>query len=155
MAEEIKQEEENNEEKPLKNRKEIERDDKGRILPGQEALNPAGRPKGGFSLVELLKKELQVLLPKIKDEEERKTVAAAFIQIALEKAMVRGDVTMIRDIFNRVDGMPKQSLEHTGEDGGAIQINIVNYKDAGERVLTPDELAAEKLKNGMTTSETP
>lgn len=110
----------------------LERDEKGRLLPGQKSLNPNGRPEGTFSLVELLKKELQELLPQIKDKDERTTVAKAFVQIALEKAMVRGDVTMIRDIFNRIDGMPKHRVEHTGADEGPIQVNIISFKSAAK-----------------------
>ena len=101
----------------------VERDKKGRILPGS-CGNPNGRPEGTLSLVSILKK----LLADVPEGEEE-TNAIILMKEAIKKAKGR-DATMLRDIINRVDGMPKQSLEHTGKDEGPIQVSIVSYKDA-------------------------
>lgn len=82
-----------------------ERDENGRLLPGNTA-NPNGRPKGSFSLVEMIKKKLQEI-PEGKD----KTYAEYFIEQMMKKTVVEGDVSMMKDIINRVDGMPKQHID--------------------------------------------
>lgn len=112
------------EKKLVKTGTKVERDEKGRILPGQESLNPSGRPEGTLSLVSILKQLLQEIPKGQKD-----SVAVELMKEAIKKAKGR-DVTMLRDIINRVDGMPKQSVEHGGKDGEPIQVNIVDYRDA-------------------------
>lgn len=84
-----------------------ERDENGRLLPGNTA-NPNGRPKGSFSLVEMIKKKLQEEMPGA-----TKTYAQEFIDRLMEKTTKEGDVTMMRDMINRVDGMAKQAIDHT------------------------------------------
>ena len=84
-----------------------ERDENGRLLPGNTA-NPNGRPKGSFSLVEMIKNKLQ---EQAKDKD--KTYAEYFIDQLIKKTVVDGDVTMMRDMINRVDGMPKQQTDIT------------------------------------------
>ena len=130
------------------------RDKKGRLLPGNTA-NPNGRPEGSLSLVAILKKLLEDV-----PEGEKETNAIILMKEAIRKArgknaLFGGDASMLKDIMNRVDGMPKQSLEHTGANDGPIQINIVDFKNVGEseKVLSPDELAAEKLKSGFKADE--
>jgi len=99
------------------------RDKRGRLLPGNTA-NPNGRPEGSISLVYILKKLLEEV-----PEGEEETNAIILMKEAIKKAKGR-DATMLRDIINRIDGMPHQRLEHTGADEGPIQVNIVNYEDA-------------------------
>jgi hypothetical protein len=97
-----------------------ERDENGRLLPGNTA-NPNGRPKGSFSLVEMIKHKLQEI-PEGKD----KTYAEYFIEQMMKKTVVEGDVSMMRDMINRVDGMPKQAIEQSGEVG--LIIKQVKYE---------------------------
>lgn len=86
------------------------KDEKGLFIKG----NPGGpgRPPGSFSLVEMIKKKLQEI-PEGKD----KTYAEYFIEQMMKKTVVEGDVSMMKDIINRVDGMPRQNI---GLDGGEI-----------------------------------
>jgi len=93
-----------------------ERDEKGRLLPGQESLNPSGRPK--FSLIAILKEELQ----KYKGDDEKETRARIIIRKAIEKAE-RGDTITYRDIVNRIDGMPTQKFG-IDEDDNITEIDI-------------------------------
>lgn len=84
-------------------------DEKGRmVFPPGVSGNPAGRPKGSFSLVEMIKNKLQ---EQAKDKD--KTYAEYFIDQLIKKTVVDGDVTMMRDMINRVDGMPKQQTDIT------------------------------------------
>lgn len=83
------------------------RNDKGQFVKGVTG-NPDGRPKGTFSLVEMIKRKLQEI-PEGKD----KTYAEYFIEQIMKKTVVDGDVVMMRDIINRLDGMPKQAVDVT------------------------------------------
>ena len=96
-----------------------ERDENGRLLPGNTA-NPNGRPKGSFSLVEMIKNKLQEI-PEGKD----KTYAEYFVEQIMKKSVIEGDTSMMKDMINRVDGMPRQNI---GLDGGADNkpISILN-----------------------------
>jgi hypothetical protein len=47
-----------------------------------------------------------------------------------------GDVSAIREIGDRLDGKPAQALEHTGADGGAIELD--HMVDVTK--LSPEEL---------------
>ena len=96
-----------------------ERDESGRLLPGNTA-NPNGRPKGSFSLVEMIKHKLQEI-PEGKD----RTYAEDFVEQIMKKSVIEGDTSMMKDMINRVDGMPRQNI---GLDGGAegLPINILN-----------------------------
>ena len=89
------------------------------FVPGRSG-NPAGRPKGSFSLVEMIKKKLQEI-PEGKD----KTYAEFFVEQIMKKSVIEGDTSMMKDMINRVDGMPRQNI---GLDGGAegLPINILN-----------------------------
>lgn len=88
------------------------RNDKGQFVKGVTG-NPEGRPKGSFSLVEMIKKKLQEI-PEGKD----KTYAEYFIEQMMKKTVVEGDVSMMRDVINRVDGMPKQQIDQDITSGG-------------------------------------
>lgn len=85
------------------------RDARGRLLPGNTS-NPAGKPPGSYSLVAILRKKLQAHDPKTRETYGDKLIRAAYSRAVKDK-----NVEMIRDILNRVDGMPKQSVEHSGE----------------------------------------
>ena len=95
----------------------IARDEKGLFIKGVSG-NPAGRPV--FSLVSILKAELQ----KCPEGQDKKTYADMLIQRIMKKAISDGDDAQIKNILQYVEGMPKQRLEHTGEEGGKIEIEI-------------------------------
>ena len=86
--------------------------------------NSKGRPKGSLSLVSLLKEELEKFI-KTADKKERVTYAKALIRKVLKKAIVDEDIQMMKDILNRVDGMPKQSVEVENEGLNVI----ISYAD--------------------------
>jgi len=78
--------------------------------------NPNGRPVGSVSIVEGIKKKLLEIEP-----ENKKTYLDLFLSRYFRKAIKDGDVGLIRDMINRIDGMPKQSVDF---EGGAIKIDI-------------------------------
>jgi hypothetical protein len=86
----------------------IERDEHGRILPGQPALNPLGRPKG----------------KSIKDRvwewlEDHPEDMQGFIDHFVKKN---------RDLaWQMLEGKPPQKMDH--ELSGNITFQVVNYED--------------------------
>lgn len=72
--------------------------------------NPAGKPEGSFSLIAMLKAELQ----KCPEGQDKKTFADMLIQRIMKKAISDGDDSQIRNILQYVEGMPKQKLEMSG-----------------------------------------
>lgn len=83
------------------------RSETGQLLPGHTA-NPNGRPKGTVSIVTALKRKLEEVPPG-----KEKTYLEYFIEQVMNKTVVEGDVAMMRDVINRIDGMPIQSIDHT------------------------------------------
>lgn len=83
----------------------VVRDEKGRVVSGTP--NPYGRPKGaGISIVTELKRKLAKCPP----GEDKATYLQLLLNKIMEKALEDGDTAMIRDIINRVDGMPNQKI---------------------------------------------
>ena len=84
------------------------RDEQGRFIEGHEGMG--GRPKGAFSLVEILKEELQ----KMPEGEDKETFARLLIKRYLKKAISDGDARLIIDAIDRIDGKSKESVELSG-----------------------------------------
>jgi hypothetical protein len=98
------------------------RDGQGRYKPGTSG-NPEGRPKGSLSLVAILKEELGKI-----PEGEKEDYAHLLINKAIDKAVTDGDTSTIRDLINRIDGIPRQSIGlYGGEDNEPMIIKIINY----------------------------
>ena len=87
--------------------------------PGVSA-NPKGRPKTGNSLAELMREFLQQAPP-----DQKKTYQQLFIDKTYHKAVVEGDVAAIKLIWSYIDGMPKQSVDHT-TNGQQLPQPIIN-----------------------------
>ena len=68
----------------------------------------------------MIKHKLQEI-PEGKD----RTYAEDFVEQIMKKSVIEGDTSMMKDMINRVDGMPRQNI---GLDGGAegLPINILN-----------------------------
>ena len=75
--------------------------------------NPNGRPKGSYSIVEMIKKKLQEM-PEGKD----KTYGEYFVEQIMKKAVIEGDVTMMKDLTDRIDGKPRQQIDSDITSGG-------------------------------------
>lgn len=63
--------------------------------PGQSG-NPAGRPKKGQALTDILKEKV-----------DKAEIAAKLIEIAM-----RGDVTALKYIYDRIDGKPVETVNN-------------------------------------------
>lgn len=82
--------------------------------------NMDGRPVGSVSIVEGIKKKLLEIEP-----ENKKTYLDLFLSRYFRKAIKDGDVGLIRDMINRIDGMPIQKNELSGavDLKGLINVN--------------------------------
>lgn len=104
----------NNPIKPVENR-----DERGRFGPNNIA-NPNGRPKKGLTLTDIAKQILEETLPS--GVTRKQALMSKVAQLAYE-----GNETMIKLLWNYVDGLPTQRLEHTGAEGNEIKIIIKDY----------------------------
>jgi len=100
----------------------------GKISPTTEfkkgqSGNPKGRPRK--------LPELDALLAKVLGEEKDGMTAAEAILKRLRQEAAKGNLRAAEILLNRAYGMPRQRLEHTGEDGGPIKtvIEFIDYED--------------------------
>jgi hypothetical protein len=93
------------------------------FTPGDPNINRNGRPKGSRSLssmlVEALKRYEETTNTKFED---------LLIQRLLDKAISKGEIRAIREIFDRVDGKPAQSINLNSGDKlpDKVVVEIVN-----------------------------
>ncbi len=78
--------------------------------------NPAGRPPAEWTWSGLLKSALEETIPG--DTRTYKELVAQ----SLRNKAIEGDVAAIKEFGNRIDGMPKQSVDET--HSGEIVITI-------------------------------
>lgn len=103
------------------------RDDKGRFRPGYSG-NPDGKTQGAISITAGIKRKLREI-PK----GEKKSYLEALISKILKKALVDEDMVAIRQIWNYVDGMPKQGFDLGIAEGiDEVKIEITRAKNETE-----------------------
>ena len=84
----------------------VDRDDKGRWLPGGRSPNPKGRPK--FRVVsELIRDRLQDVHP---EDEEGRTYAEILADKAVALALM-GKTSDVHALLDRVEGKPRQTIQ--------------------------------------------
>ena len=71
--------------------------------------NITGENKGSFSLLNLLKAEIQ----KCPEGQDKKTYADLIIKRMLKESIEKGDIQHIKTIWAYVEGMPKESHDIT------------------------------------------
>lgn len=91
--------------------------------------NPKGRPLG-FSIVAHLKEMLQEI-----PEGQKESYATLITKRYIKKALVDGDSVILKDLINRTDGMPHQSIDMTS-----------NGESVGVQVYLPAKIAKAKKK---------
>lgn len=87
--------------------------------------NPAGKPKGALSLLNLLKSEIQKC-PKGKD---KKTYALLMVEKMLNESVKKGDIQHIKTIWAYIEGMPKQNVDvMSGGEKLPLLVQFMNEK---------------------------
>lgn len=93
-------------------------------------INRKGRPKKGMSMNEILR-----------DLVDEETINYKGGVISVKEAVgrkiielgIQGDLAALKYLYDRLEGSPRQQLEHTGADGGpidqSIQVNFTNNAD--------------------------
>lgn len=89
--------------------------------PGQSG-NPKGRPRGS-SITPRLKRII---------EENEGEIADALVKSAIKNAL-KGDFRFWNAIVERLEGKVADRVQHTGDGGGPIQINVIRGVDPRKR----------------------
>jgi len=100
----------------------------GRFIEG----NPGGgRPPGSVSLITLLKQKLE----ECPEGFDKRTYGHLIVDRVLADAIKNGDQAMMRLVWQYIEGMPRQGLDHTGIPGTNVYVapskTYVFTSDAG------------------------
>jgi hypothetical protein len=106
-------------------------DEKGDFAAGNKAPG-GGQPRVTFSLKRLVREKLEEIEPR-----NKKTYAELLVNQVIKKAIVNGDDTSIKLIFNYLEGMPKQTLEGNVD----IKTALVNFIGGPIKKIEPMEPA--------------
>ena len=84
--------------------------------------------------------DLDKLLSDVLGEEQNGKTSAETILKKLESMAKAGNLRAAEILLNRAYGMPRQRLEHTGEDGGPIKtvIEFIDYEDYNNTLENTD-----------------
>jgi hypothetical protein len=88
-----------------------------------ETYQPENGAKSGPKRAKKMRDALMVALEREIEVEGKLTKRGMQIAEALAKKAAEGDVQAAREIFDRIDGKPAQTI--TGEDGGAIALSLI------------------------------
>jgi len=102
---------------------EVIRDEKGRFVPGQSG-NPSGRP-ARKPLTDALLEFLKDIDPKSRTGKSRMEEIAMTLAVLASK----GDIKAIKEIFDRIEGKPQQSLDVTTRDYELPQEEIDKFEE--------------------------
>jgi hypothetical protein len=94
--------------------------------------NPNGRPKREWTWTGLIEDAMQKLGP------DKKAVKEAVVASLVAKAL-EGDVVAIKEIGNRLDGMPQQAIDLTTKGKPLLNFDLHGHN----KPILPDELAAQ------------
>jgi len=111
---------------------EVLRDANGHFLPGNKESH--GRPKNPYSLTSLLRKHGEDV-----DSDTGLTYAEVLSIQMWQQAVKDGDKAVAQYIFNRLEGMPKERIEHS--ESTVAQIVLVDGDEStgtAETEAVPD-----------------
>lgn len=96
--------------------------------------NPNGRPIGSVSIVEGIRRKLLEVEPGTK-----KQYLELFLSSYFKNAIKDGDNQLMRDMINRIDGMPQQKTDLT-TNGKDLVVKTIMYGDNISEQVSTEEL---------------
>jgi len=80
--------------------------------------NPGGRPKIGVSVTKLVAEALEhKITARGIDGKEKKAKVVEFLAEIIVARALKGDIPMIKAIWDRIDGLPVQKIGFNGTEG--------------------------------------
>ena len=104
-----------------------------------ESGNPAGRPVGSKSFTTQVKDALAQI-----SKGTGTSYQEELIKAILHKAIVEKDTAMMRLIWNYLDGMPQQHIDHSSEDGSMSPLKDLTDEELEERIKDAKRRKAEE-----------
>ena len=84
---------------------------------------------GGWKREQLWSHALHVaVMREVKKGEPTRRLQALAEKVV--KMALKGDAMMIKEIGDRLDGKPRQQIEHGGEGGGPFKIEVVKFANS-------------------------
>jgi len=123
------------EEKPQNSSKKVEKDKKGRFVKGHTKVG--GAVIGSKSFTTKVRNALEKII-----EGKDYTYEEAFIKSILKKGIIDGDSTIIRLIWNYLDGMPAQKMDLTSMGEKIIPIygnKSISGHDSDQKNILPNQ----------------
>jgi len=113
-----------------------------KFVKGDPRINRKGRPKKGDTVVELLeqlggrKPVSEAMLKHFKEycpDEEPTLHKVVLLNLILRAA--NGEGSSVREYFNRLVGLPRQTIEHSGHVLNNLQdiLTLAEYNDEDDR----------------------
>lgn len=90
-----------------------------------ERINRKGAPKKEWTWAGLIRDAME------RRNLDGESVKEAVADVLVGKAM-EGDVAALKELGNRLDGLPKQSIEHSSDVDKPLRIVVVEDKGLGE-----------------------
>jgi len=103
-----------------------------RFKPGVSG-NPKGRTPGGKNLTTMLRAILNDEVP----DGTGLTYSEAIIKKLIEKAAINGNLNAIRDIFDRLEGKPKQEFDHNLTESRKSVADLFTTDEEGDKEPEP------------------
>jgi hypothetical protein len=92
-----------------------------KMFQSGQSGNPAGRPKKGTCLTDILEKKLTQKKDGIK---QRELIADKLIELA-----IAGDIPAIKYLFDRIDGKPRETVEI---GNNSLEVELMGVLNAGK-----------------------
>ena len=102
--------------------------------------NPKGKPKGALSITKRIREELE----KKPEGEDKLTYLDLLVKRVLATAIKKGDIQMLKTIWNYMDGMPREKMDITT---GGKKIDFTNEQKTkiAERIIRRKELGTNDI----------
>lgn len=111
-----------------------------------ESGNPEGRPKGSVSITSAIRRKLESTNPATK-----RLYVDDLVDVMIERAVKEKDFRVIKEIWNHIDGSPRQTTELYGDSKLITGVDIFVRDSEYKPSVTVSPQSIERynlLKNG-------